>query len=229
MEKSTSKIQSIANKNPLNLNNANELIKINSGKIKEENPNSANNNQNLDNILHKNIKNNILTNNENKEKISNNNYLANSLNSLNKLKDNNNTNASIATEKDKKIYLPFTREKRISFKSNINNLKSKLQTPKSIFKKTYNLEDIYKASSGKNISRPSLNNNNIKSLINSLPTDEISKNLDNDYNKSNTDRQNVVQFNRLNITSLEGFPLISDRLILCFLRRFSLLASSISL
>ena len=201
MEKSTSKIQSIANKNPLNLNNANELIKINSGKIKEENPNSANNNQNLDNILHKNIKNNILTNNENKEKISNNNYLANSLNSLNKLKDNNNTNASIATEKDKKIYLPFTREKRISFKSNINNLKSKLQTPKSIFKKTYNLEDIYKASSGKNISRPSLNNNNIKSLINSLPTDEISKNLDNDYNKSNTDRQNVVQFNRLNITS----------------------------
>ena len=38
MEKSTSKIQSIANKNPLNLNNANELIKINSGKIKEEKP-----------------------------------------------------------------------------------------------------------------------------------------------------------------------------------------------
>jgi hypothetical protein len=154
MEKSTNKIQTIINKNPLNSNNINESNKINSGKMKEEKPILANNNQNLDNILHKNIKNNILTNKENKEKISNNNYLANSLTSLNKLKYNNNTNALLA-EKDKKIYLPFTREKRISFQSNINNLKSKLQTPKNIFKKSYNLEDIYKTSSGKNISRPS--------------------------------------------------------------------------
>ena len=164
MEKSSSKIQSNTNKNPLNLNNMNDLNKINSGKIKEEKPISEVNNQNLDNIFHKNIKNNILTNFENKEKVNNNNYLANSLNSLNKIKYNNSTNASITAEKDKKIYLPFTREKRISFQSNINNLKSKLQTPKTIFKKSYNLDNIYKTNSGKNINSPSLNNN-IKSLF----------------------------------------------------------------
>ena len=116
-----------------------------------------------------------------------------------KIKYNNNTNSSLQAEKDKKIYLPFTREKRISFKSNFNNLKSKLQTPKNFFKKTYNLDEIYMNFSGKNINKPSFNNN-IKSLINSIPTDEISKNLD-DYNRSNTDRQNVVKFNRLNITT----------------------------
>ena len=157
MEKDKNKNQSMLTKNNIDSNRKEEQTQIKSDKKKSESENIIIKNKSIDNTTSKIFKKEI-DNKPFEQKQLNNNYNTNSFNH-NIIKKDTDHELPYA-DKNKRIYLPFTRDKKVYMKNNIN-INSILHQPKHLFQNSYNLDDIYNKNNGINTTKTNNTKNDI--------------------------------------------------------------------
>ena len=198
MEKDKNKNQSMLTKNNIDSNRKEEQTQIKSDKKKSESENIIIKNKSIDNTTSKIFKKET-DNKPFEQKQLNNNYNTNSFNH-NIIKKDTDHELPYA-DKNKRIYLPFTRDKKVYMKNNIN-INSILHQPKHLFQNSYNLDDIYNKNNGINTTKT----NNTKNDISQDKEESQNFNSENnDNNKAEIFRYNLKFRNNLNLTD-NSFP-----------------------
>ena len=221
MEKDKNKNQSILTKNNVDSNKKENETPIKSDNKKSESENIIIKNKSIDNTSSKIFKKET-NSNPIEQKLLNNNYNSNSFNH-NIIKKDTDHELPYAN-KNKRIYLPFTRDKKVYMKNNLK-INSVLHPSKHMFENSYNLDDIY----NKNNELQSSKNNNIKidiSQDNEESQNAIIENNDNNNNNNNNNEKEEnskyhIKFrNNLNLTD-NSFPEQQNNNVILLKEQFS--------
>ena len=211
MEKDKNKNQSLLTKNNVDSNKKEEQTQIKSGKKKSESEIIMIKDESIDNYSSKIFKKET-GNKPIEQKQSNNNYNINSFNHNIFIKKNTDNELSYA-DKNKRIYLPLTRDRK-PYMKNIININTILQQPKHMFQNSYNLDDIYNKNNGLKIN----NDKNVITQDNEESQNFISEN--NDNNKTEMFKYNIKFRNNLNLTD-NSFPEQPSNKVILLKEQFS--------